>query len=113
LVLLTITSLVTGIGSVLFFDEISQLVTNFTKGLLYLQLFSILIEFVSIYYIFKWKKLGFYGVIAAYFLNIYINDKAGILDINTILGIAIRIGLLYGILRIKSKGVSGWDHLTE
>ncbi|QNK78156.1 hypothetical protein H7F37_03855 [Winogradskyella sp. PAMC22761] len=113
LILLILTSLGTGIGSALFFDQIVELVPKFTKGLLYLQIFSVFIELVSIYWIFKWKKIGFYTIIAAYFLNIYINDKSGILNINTMLGIGLRIGLLYGILQIKSKGISGWKNLTE
>jgi hypothetical protein len=113
LILLILTSLGTGIGSALFFDQTVELVPKFTKGLLYLQIFSVFIELVSIYWIVKWKKIGFYTIIAAYFLNIYINDKSGILNINTMLGIVLRIGLLYGILQIKSKGISGWKNLTE
>ena len=80
---------------------------------MYISLFSTLIEVFSIYLIFKWMKIGFYGIIAAYFINLYIADKSGILDINTILGIGIRIGLLYGFLQIKSKGVSGWKNLID
>ncbi|TCK67229.1 hypothetical protein DFQ05_1002 [Winogradskyella wandonensis] len=113
LILLILTSLGTGIGSVLFYEETAELVPKFTKGLLYIQLFSTFVEIFSIYLIFKWQKFGFYGVILAYFLNLYISDKSGILNINTILGIGIRIGLLYGILQIKSKGVSGWKNLSE
>ena len=113
LIILILTSFGTGIGSLIFYDKTVELFPQFTKGLMYLQLFSAFIEIISIYWIFKWKKIGFYGVIFAYFLNLYIADKSGILNINTILGIGIRIGLLYGILQIKSKGVSGWKNLTE
>ncbi len=113
LILLIITSLGTGIFGVLFFDEISKLTPNYTKGLLYLQLFAIFVEFISIYWVFKWKKIGFYGIVIAYFIDIYITDKSGTLNINTLLGIGIRLGLLYAILQIKSKGVSGWKNLTE
>lgn len=113
LILLILTSLGTGIGSVLFYDKTVELAPKFTKGLLYLQIFSVFVELVSIYWIFKWKKISFYALISAYVLNIYINDKSGILNINTILGIGLRIGLLYGILQIKSKGVSGWKNLSE
>jgi hypothetical protein len=113
LILLIITSIGTGIGSFLLYDKTVELVPKFTKGLLYLQTLSIFIELVSIYWIFKWQKIGFYSIVAAYFLNIYINDKSGILNINTILGIGLRIVLLYGILQIKSKGISGWKNLTE
>ena len=107
------TSIGTGIGNVLFYDKTIELVPKFTKGLLYLQIFSVFVELVSIYWIFKWEKIGFYTIVAAYFLNIYVNDKSGILNINTMLGIGLRIGLLYGILQIKSKGVSGWKNLME
>jgi len=103
----------TGIGSLLFYDKTVELVPKFTKGLLYLQLFSVFVEIFSIYLIFKWQKFGFYGVILAYYLNLYIADKSGVLNINSILGIGIRIGLLYGILQIKSKGFSGWQNLTK
>ncbi|WP_452227574.1 hypothetical protein [Lacinutrix sp. MEBiC02404] len=113
MILLLLTSLGVGIASVLFYDKTVELVPKLTKGLLYLQIFSVFVELVSIYWIFKWQKTGFYVLIFAYFLNIYINDKSGILNINTILGIALRIGLLYGILQIKSKGVSGWKNLME
>ena len=113
LILLILTSLGTGIGSLLFYDKTVELVPKFTKGLLYLQLFSVFVEIFSIYLIFKWQKFGFYGVILAYYLNLYIADKSGIININTILGIGIRIGLLYGILQIKSKGISGWKNLNE
>lgn len=113
MILLILTSLGTGIGSLIFYDKTVELVPKFTKGLLYLQLFSSFVEIVSIYWISKWNKFGFYGIIAAYFLNIYINDKSGILNINTILGIGIRIGLLYSFLQIKSKGVSGWNNLND
>ncbi len=113
LVLLILTSLGIGIGSLVFYERTVELVPKFTKGLLYLQMLSVFIELASIYWIFKWKKIGFYTIIAAYFLNIYINDKSGILNINTIIGIGLRIGLLYGLLQIKSKGISGWKNLTE
>lgn len=113
LFLLLITSLLTGIGSVILFDKMTELAPNLTKGLLYLSLFGLLIEFLSIYLIFKWKKIGFYGVIIAYLLNIYVTEKSGVLNISTIIGLAIRLGLLYGILQIKSKGISGWNNLTE
>ena len=113
LIILILTSLGTGIGSLLFYEKTVELVPKFTKGLLYLQLFSAFVEIFSIYLIFKWQKFGFYGVILAYFLNLYIADKSGILNINTILGIGIRIVLLFGILQIKSKGISGWKNLNE
>ncbi|GAA4244957.1 hypothetical protein GCM10022292_25600 [Winogradskyella damuponensis] len=113
MILLILTSLGTGIGSVIFYDKTAELVPKFTKGLLCLQLFSAFVEIFSIYLIFKWQKFGFFGVILAYFLNLYIADKSGILNINTIIGIGIRIGLLYGILQIKSKGISGWKNLNE
>ena len=112
LIILILTSLGTGIGSLIFYDKTAELVPRFTKGLMYLQLFSTFVEIISIYWIFKWKKIGFYGVMFAYFLNLYISDKSGIMNINTILGMGIRIGLLYGILQIKSKGVSGWKNLS-
>jgi len=112
LVLLVLTSLGTGIGSYFLYDKTVELVPQFTKGLMYLQLFSSFVEIVSIYGIFKWKKIGFYGIIATYFLNLYISDKSGILNINTILGVAIRIVILYGLLQIKSNRVSGWENLT-
>lgn len=113
LIILILTSFGTGIGSLIFYDKTAELVPKFTKGLLYLQLFSVFVEIFSIYLIFKWQKFGFYGVILAYFLNLYIADKSGILNINTFIGIGIRIGLLYGILQIKSKGISGWKNLNE
>ena len=103
----------TGIGSLLFYDKTVELVPKYTKTLLYFQLFSAFVEIFPIYLIFNWQKFGFYGVILAYFLNLYITDKSGIVNINTILGIGIRIGLLYGILQIKSKGISGWKNLNE
>ncbi len=113
LILLIITSVLTASALILFSDKIKETAPNFSNGLLYIQLFSTILELTSIYLIFKWKKIGFYGVALAYLINLYVSDKMGIMNINTILGIIIRFGLLYGTLQIKSKGISGWKNLTE
>lgn len=113
LILLIITSVLTTSGLIIFSDKIKEITPNYSSGLLYLQVFSTIIELTSIYLIFKWKKIGFYGVALAYLINLYVTNKMGIMDINTILGIVIRFGLLYGTLQIKSKGISGWNNLAE
>lgn len=90
-----------------------ELIPKFTTYLLYLQLFATFIEILSIYWVFRWYKIGFYGIMISYVIDIYISDKSGILTLNNILGIGIRFGLLYGILQLKSKGISGWKNLDE
>ncbi len=113
LILLILTTVLTTFGIILFLDEIKGEIPNYSVGLIYITCFSAFIEIGAVYLIFKWEKIGFYGVWFSYMINLYVSDKMGVMDINVILGLIIRFGLLYGILQIKSKGVSGWKNLSE
>jgi hypothetical protein len=83
-----------------------------TEDIVTLYIFSILLEIYFVYLIFKWNKNGFYGLwFSLFFLDSYINQEAGLLNINTVLGSLIRLGVLFLVLKIKKNSVSGWKNL--
>jgi hypothetical protein len=60
--------------------------------------------------VFKWKRIGFWGIAVAVAAGIVMNLSmgAGIRSFTGILGIMI----LYAALQKKKDGISGWDNLT-
>lgn len=109
LILLVVSSLLTSVIISIYGDKIAGITTT----IIILNILAVISELVFIYLIFKWKKIGFYGLIMTYLFNLYIVDKVGNLDISTVLGICLRVGLLYFALQIKKKGVSGWQNMTD
>jgi hypothetical protein len=60
--------------------------------------------------IFYWKRIGFWGIVAACVAGIIMNLNMGV-GIQSFTGI-ISIMVLYAVLQIKKDGVSGWKNLT-
>lgn len=113
LIILIVSSLLTVTILVVFSGNVEKTNPNFTTSMLILEVCTTALELFAIYLLFKWKKIGFFLIGIAYLFDLYISDRIGTLNINVILGMIIRFGVLYGVLLIKSKGVSGWKNLTE
>lgn len=62
------------------------------------------------YLLFKWIKLGFWGLIATNFIMIIIQLMNGSDLIRPTLGVSCII-MLYFILQRKKNNISGWDNL--
>lgn len=58
------------------------------------------------------EKIGFNGLLCLYlFVNLYILDKIGNMNIGSIAGVFMRIGILYIALLFKANKISGWKNL--
>ena len=91
-------------------DEIEKLQLDFSEN------FSILIGSIGIlnilfcYLILKWVKLGFWGLIVTNFIMMIVHIMNGSNLMRPTLGLSCII-MLYFLLRLKKKNVTGWDNL--
>ena len=112
LVFLAISIIFSTIDILIYSSNYIAININVTDSIILLHTFSTIIELYLLYLVFRWKKIGFNGLFPLYlFLNLYILDKTGNLNIGSIAGAFSRLGLLYIALLFKANNISGWEHL--
>jgi hypothetical protein len=112
LVFLAISIIFSTIDILVYSSNYKALNVKVTDFIILLHTFSAVFELYLLYLIFKWKKIGFNGLFFLYlFVNLYILDKTGNMNIASIAGGFTRLGTLYIALLFKANNKSGWQNL--
>ena len=111
LILMIIANSFTAISYLVFKNLTSQ---TFPEGIsepmiLTLSLISIGNIFFAVL-LFKWRRIGFWGISATAIVTLFINLSLGISVGQSLLGL-MGIAILYGVLQIKVDDVSAWENL--
>ena len=72
-------------------------------------IFTIL-DLLFTFFLFKWKKWAFWGTFTISILTFLLNLYVGVEIITSLFGLA-GVILLYALLQLRSKNVSGWKNL--
>lgn len=78
--------------------------------LVYILMALSIINLFMIFLLFKWKRAGFYGIVATGLIACFINITLGLPAYTILIGLA-GIGILFGILQIQQNGSSAWNQL--
>jgi len=81
---------------------------SFTENYFFV-VFTIL-DLIFTYFIFKWKKWAFWGTLLVSVLTFILNLYIGVEFVFALLGLT-GIVLLFSLLQLKSKNISGWKNL--
>lgn len=104
-----------GLASVLTFTYLRKDVEEFLKIELSDQYCQFLIAIgilnaISAFLLFRWKKVGFHGSIVAAILNMYLTVQMGAGIFSGLLSLS-QAGILYMVLQIKKNEKSAWEWL--
>ncbi|MEX0289474.1 MAG: hypothetical protein AB3N14_10230 [Flavobacteriaceae bacterium] len=111
LIFMIVINAITALSYLFMGDTISQ---NFPGGVSNTTMFTLaLFGFANIIFaifLFKWKKIGFWGFVGSSLVALAINLNIGLSIGQSLLGL-LGVAILYGVLQIKQNDVSGWDNL--
>jgi len=60
--------------------------------------------------LFKWKKIGFWGIVLTNLIGVFVNLNVGLSIGQSLVGL-LGLGILFGVLQIKKEDVSAWGNL--
>ena len=92
-------------------DEMEKLQQKFSENIIFVIGSIGILNILFCYLILKWVKLGFWGLIVTNSIMMIIHIMNGSDLMRPVLGLSCII-VLYALLQIKKKNVSGWDNLN-
>lgn len=83
---------------------------DLSEKLNYFYVIFTILDLLFTFFLFKWKKWAFWGTFTISILTFLLNLYVGVEIITSLFGLA-GVILLYALLQLRSKNVSGWKNL--
>lgn len=83
---------------------------DLTEKLNYFYVLFTILDLFFTFFLFRWKKWAFWGTLTISVLTVLLNLYVGVDIITSFVGL-LGVILLFALLQLKSKNVSGWKNL--